>query len=471
MSYITGLGGTPGAGWFTDNNGQPKLWVASETWSLPANAGAWNGSGGGTWEQDFDNFFSQRAAQGLTVCMTDLVGNTEQGGSYNNGNTWDNVAPFNTGQDPASGLNSTYWARYDYMLNSALAQGVTVALVFNQYDWATGCCYNGWTNAQCQAYGAALGTRYKNQPNLIWLFGNDGYPGSLDIAWDYIITGLSGAGDTHLIGVWWSAEYTSRYETDNNTAAAFGEANSAFNFGYTYNAGYWVCEYAYSETLSPDDQAHLLPVIWGDGYFYQSGATNEYYDLDDRAMRQETWWWLTAGGRGILSEAENVYPWAATSPAAVTGDWFFVHNLPVIVSTYTGLGEWWKLLPDLTSSFVTAGRGTRVSGLTSGGGGGSYENSFTNSWVTASITPDGTLAVCYLPNHTTITVSRSMLAAGWTASWIDPITGAVTPAGTSGTYNSTAKGTNSQGDPDWVLAFQGPAQLPSPAYTAFMAAM
>ena len=73
MSYITGLGGTPGAGWFTDNNGHPKLWVATETWGLPVNAGQWNGSGGGTVDQDYDNFFSQRAAQGFTVCMTDPV--------------------------------------------------------------------------------------------------------------------------------------------------------------------------------------------------------------------------------------------------------------------------------------------------------------------------------------------------------------------------------------------------------------
>ena len=73
MSYITGLAGTPGAGYFTDNLGHPKLWVATETWGLPINAGEWNGSGGGTVDQDYDNFFSQRAAQGFTVCMTDPV--------------------------------------------------------------------------------------------------------------------------------------------------------------------------------------------------------------------------------------------------------------------------------------------------------------------------------------------------------------------------------------------------------------
>ena len=36
------------------------------------------------------------------------------------------------------------------------------------------------------------------------------------------------------------------------------------------------------------------------------------------------------------------------------------------------------------------------------------------------------------------------------------MSGAKTAATAGSTYNSTAKGTNSQGDPDWALAFQAP---------------
>ena len=73
-SYITGLGGTPGPGWFTDNNGQPKLWVATETWGIITNAGQWTGGGSPTdWQTEMTNFLSQRAAQGCTVVMTDPV--------------------------------------------------------------------------------------------------------------------------------------------------------------------------------------------------------------------------------------------------------------------------------------------------------------------------------------------------------------------------------------------------------------
>jgi hypothetical protein len=457
ISYITGVSGT-GPGWFTDNNGQPKLWVAASTWGLPTNAGRWSGSGGGTYQQDFDNFFSQRAAQGVTVLMTDALGDLVDGGAFDNGNTWDNVPPFTTGHDPSSGLNNTFWTRIDYMMNSAKANGITIGFVFNLvYDApSSGNSMNGWTSTQDQAYGTALGNRYKNQPNIIWLFGNDENPTTNDTRYTSFKTGLTGAGDTHIYGVWWLAEFTSRYATDTNTAAALGASISAFNFCYTYNASYWVIEYAYGEVTN-QGAANLLPTTWGDGYFYQGTSGAGYAGTFDRAQRQETWWSLAAGARGFVNEAENTWKWdSGAAPAAVTGNWFSANNLPAIVTYFTALPQWWNLLPDLSSALVTAGRGTRVTGFPAGGS-SHYENATTNSWVAASKTPDGTLAVCYLPNATTITVNTALLATGWTATWVDPVTCATSSAGAGPTFNSTAKGNNSRAAPDWVLVFQAAA--------------
>ena len=454
MPFIAGVSASAStqAGYFTDQHSNPRLWVCDQMYGLVGNAGRWNGSGGGTYQQDYDSYWSERAAQGVTAVLVELVSSLPDGGVYDNGNTWDNVPPFNTGQDPASGLNSTYWTRFDYLLNSALKNGLTVFPIFDiTYNSASGECFNGWTNTQYQAFGAALGGRYKNQPNLMWMFGDDTFPTTYDTFFDSILAGLSGAGDTHPLTAMWLAEYTSRYETDNNLESAWGTAHSAFNSCYTYNAGYWCIEYAYGEVVN-EGAAALLPVVWNNGYHYSGGTT--YDHTNDRAMRQEVWWCLAAGARGVTTYSHNNYLWnAAGNPATVTSDWFFANSLNNVVSTYQSLTNWQKLLPDLSSSFVTAGRGTRVAGLTSGGGGGAYEPSFANSWVAASITPDGTLAVCYLPNATTITCTTSMLAAGWAAHWVDPITCAASSAGAGPAFNSTAKGSNSQGDPDWVLVF------------------
>jgi hypothetical protein len=39
---------------------------------------------------------------------------------------------------------------------------------------------------------------------------------------------------------------------------------------------------------------------------------------------------------------------------------------------------------------------------------------------------------------------------------MDPVTGATTTATVGSSYNSTAQGANSQGDPDWVLILASP---------------
>ena len=117
------------------------------------------------------------------------------------------------------------------------------------------------------------------------MFGNDAWPSGPDSAWNSILAGITAAGDTRLQGAWYEAEYTSRYDTTANTVNAWGTAHSALNFCYTYNAGYWVIEYAYGEVIS-EGAANLIPVILGDGYFYKGGTS--YSSTYDRAQRQET---------------------------------------------------------------------------------------------------------------------------------------------------------------------------------------
>ena len=153
-----------------------------------------------------------------------------------------------------------------------------------------------------------------------------------------------------------------------------------------------------------------------------------------------------------MAESTSVY--AATSSTWVTDardDWPFKNNMGNIVTAWTSWAGWHTLVPDLASAFVTAGRGTHSTFTTS-----QYGQTFTNNWVTASITPNGKLAVCYLPNATTITCATGSLGTGWSAHWIDPVSCASSSAGAGPTFNSTAKGSNSQGDPDWVLLFQAP---------------
>ena len=54
-----------------------------------------------------------------------------------------------------------------------------------------GTSFSTWGTTQYQQYGAALGARYKNQPNLMWLFGDDSFLGNFDSFWTAFLTGLS----------------------------------------------------------------------------------------------------------------------------------------------------------------------------------------------------------------------------------------------------------------------------------------
>ena len=451
------------AGYFHDQFGNPRLWVATETWGLFTNAGQ---NSGGDWQGDFDAFFSARAAQGFTVCMLSPYWTGGGSATRDTGDTWDGLTPLAGGStDPSSaGLNPTFWARVDSMMASALSNGITIGFVLINPgdDLEAGHWQDSWTTTQWQDFAEMVAARYAAQINVVWLYGNDMFSPYSDTQLKAVRAGVAAAGATQIISAWYNAETTSRYVTDTNATEDWGVSYADFNFCYTYNCGYWVVEYAWTE-VSAQGAASLLPPIWGDGYFSQEDSGAGYDATYSRAMRQEWWWTLASGARGILGEAENVYPWVSGSAAAVTGDWFFANNAPKIVSYFTSLPEWYKLVADTSSVLVTAGRGTKAPGLASGGGGGQYEPAFSNNYVAVSITPDQSLAVLYLPAHTTVTIDQARLPAGYSATWVDPITCATAAAATGTTYNSTTQGTNSQGDPDWVLVLQAAPRVVRPA--------
>ena len=235
--------------------------------------------------------------------------------------------------------------------------------------------------------------------------------------------------------------------------AAWGAAHSLFDFCYTYNNGYWVIEYAYGEVANEGAAALLTPML-GDGYFYQGSGT--YSSTYDRAQRQENWWTLTAGARGITVRVRGRLP---------VDREFLRHQRDRRMVPVAQHGEHRRHVhrpgpggrtccPDLSSAFVTAGRGTRVTGLTSGGVGGPYEPAFTNSWVTASITPDGQPGRL-LPAERHHDHLHHVDAGHRVGGVLDRPRhrGQSAAPGPGPTFNSTAKGANSQGDPDWVLVF------------------
>jgi hypothetical protein len=449
VKFITGLGGT-GAGYFVDQSGAPRLVVGDAAWGLSMNAGRWNS---GNYQATFDAYFAARGAQGYTVCYFTPLGSTHNGGLHDGGNDWNNDSPW-VGGDPGT-LNNTFWARIDYMIASAASNGITLFLnaVGYETDMETGGALGGKTSTQYQNYGAALAARYAATPNLVWMVADD-YFGGFDTQIAAFLTGLRSGGDTHVIAIENYAESTSRQDLSDSSALPWGTSHTQFNFVYTYNVTYVGVEHAHLES-SP------VTPVWGDGYFYQNQATS----AEELLVRSLAWWALTSGGRGYIVGDERIWTWPTTAAADVTVGTWPTAAAGNIRTAFEKIPGWHLLIPDTSSALVTSGRGTHATSFTSGGGGGEYEAA-TDAYVTASRVPDGSLAVIFMSHASTIGIDQTKMGAGYTATWLDPASGATTPGTAGSSYNSGSQGSNSAGGPDWVLVLQAPVATSASAGSA-----
>ena len=466
-SYVTGLKSTTGPSYFIDNYGNPKFLFYDNPWGIIANGGKFSASGGSTAIGDIDNLCTARAAQGFTGIYFGPFSNATYG-TYAYGNTWDQVPPFVNGTTttpgtPDSGLNNAFWSRVDRLISDCAIGGMTALINIayiegNQGDIAaTNGALSHLTNAQLTAFGTALAARYAHTPNIIWVMGNDyNYAGAtsgnpVDAQMKLIHDALVAGGDTHVWVYHPYPESDSRQDFGTGTAGEdpdfYLPSITQYSMIYTYIQTYYGMEYAYSET-SP------IPMIWGDGYFYQGAGANP-----DLAMRQMFWWAVTSGARGAIAGSDLIWPWSSgTCPVQVTVGLWYTTQAKIARTLIESLPGWYNLIPDTSSALITAGRGTRTGATSSGGGGSQYGQIFTDNYISASRVPDGSLALIYFSGGTaasTITIDQTKLKSPYTATWVDPTNGAKFVQAPGSTYSAgTARGNNAAGKADWVLVLQ-----------------
>lgn len=430
--FVTATVGVGTASYFADQFGSPIMIRGYVLWGLLMNAGRW----GGTWQSDLTSAVANLRTMRVNVLYTQPLGATGSGGAFDNGNTWDGVAPY-VGGDPAV-FNDTFWQRADYLFDLCAAAGITVF-----FNVASGpdvsASLSGFTTGNFTSYGNSLGARYRGRPNLVWMIGAD-YFDEKDTQITAMFTAIAAQGDTHLVGVQNYPETTSRLDLEAGVALNTGIHNADFNFVYSYNVIYRGIEAAWTEA-SPN------PVIWGDGHFDQGTG-------DEKVMRDLLWWSLSSGARGSIYGDEATWAWPTGALSAMLSSVFATGVQYRAWDVFSSLRNWHKLVPDTDNSLFTAGRGTKGDYVTeSGGNGGEYNNLDTqDGYVTGAVTADGTLAIAYFPVNTTLTVTPTELAAGYTVRWVDPANGASTSIATAGTY--TPSGSNSLGGADWLLIFE-----------------
>lgn len=423
-----------------DQNNVPFLMVGDSPHSLFSNLSS----------ADAAAYLADRAARGVNslwvnlLCVRAVEGRPD--GSLLNGTRPFTGTISGTRYYDLTTANEPYFAHVDEVVRLAGANGILVMI--DPLETAGPLLPTALANgsARCRAYGRYLGNRYQDFPNIIWLNGNDFQQWSAATN-DAVITavawGIKDKDTNHLQTI----------ELNYQASCSLDDANWApivgLNLAYTYYA-------TYAEVLHGYNQAANIPVFMGEANFeYETNGVADGAEDggSPHILRMQEYWTMLSGATGQLYG--NRYVWRFLP------DWKSHLDSPGMVQLgylmqLFGARKWYDLVPDQTHAFVTAGYGRFVSVPSLHRVAQRFAG---NDYVTAALTPDGSLGMAYLPQGGTITVAMSKLPKGITARWFDPTANtfkaiAGPPLSDAGTRQFTSPGKNSAGDPDWVLVLE-----------------
>jgi len=383
-------------------------------------------------EEDADLYFSNRVSHGFNALWINLLCRPGTGGRKD-GATHDGIPPFNT-TDDLSTPNEAYFARCDRMLSLAQKYGLLLILdPAETIDHLSILVTNG--PEKCGAFGRYLGERYKRFPNLVWMSGNDFQrwrEPKNDEAALAVAKGIREIDPDHLQTV------ELNYEVSGSLDDPSWEPVISISCAYTYYP-------TYAEVLKEYNQPNFLPVI----------MIESDYEFEQRAtpavLRREEYWSILAGATGQVYGSGPIWPFAE--------NWKSVLNSTgsVQMAWVKALFEprrWHELVPDQQHKLVIAGYGT-FDGESNEGN----HYVMTSDYVTAAKTPDGRLAMAYLPSLRPLKIDLSQMNGSVTAQWYDPSNGKYFPVKGSPFPNSgkpyfIPPGNNADGDGDWVLVME-----------------
>jgi hypothetical protein len=314
----------------------------------------------------------------------------------------------------------------------AASQGITVFL-YPIDGWTIGNSFVPKSLEQCRAYGRRVAEWARDLPNIVWMSGGDYFPATknlsrgsdVDHCIDAMMRGIRGGGDGRPFSM--ELGFYKSISTEN----PFWARRVDWNFVYTYYPTYRAVLEAY------EHKPHI-PAVLGEANYEGENNQPESPPTTDETLRRQVLWALTSGSAG---EFVGSHDWKfnpgweqrLTTPA--------LKQIVRLRTLMAGL-PWSRLVPDTHHRLVTAGRGTELTT-------DAPMDVLDNDYVTAAETPDGRVAVVYVPSSRTISINRAALPGDTRAFWIDPTTGTRRPTPLTSTIVSP--GRNAGGDSDWLL--------------------
>jgi Protein of unknown function (DUF4038)/Putative collagen-binding domain of a collagenase len=348
-------------------------------------------------------------------------------GGRANGATYDGIKPFLTPGD-LSRPNPAYFKRVTDIIRLAARYDIAVFLdPIETGGWLKTLLANGV--AKDYAYGRYLGSLYRSFPNIVWLNGNDFqyWRNPIDDGVALAVArGLKATDPAALQTIELSYPISRSFEDARWSKLI--EIDSV----HTYSA-------TYTEVLKSYSDPNRHPAV-----MIEASYEFEYSYRGPETLRRQEYWTALSGAAGQFYG--NHYTWQflpgwqshLDTPGSIQ-----MSYLTSLLSTR----PWYALVPDTDHQLITAGYGTY----------GTPETDVnTSDYVTAARTPDGRLAIAYLPDMNTVSVDLAKMSGPVIAQWFDPSSGVYNPISGSpfanvGTTTFTPPGLNAGGDGDWVL--------------------
>lgn len=408
--------------YLVDQNNVPFLMVGDSPQAMVGNLS----------ENDAAYFIANRAQYGINALWVNLLCDSYTACNAD-GTTFDGIAPFTTPGD-LSTPNPDYFNRAADMLDIAAQSGMVVLLdPIETGGWLSVLQANGV--AKARAYGQFLGQRFAGHKNIIWMSGNDfqSWQNAVD---DKLVAAVAkGIEDTdtkhiHTIEL---SYYVSASLDDRRWRPIVG-----LDAAYTYRP-------TYAKELDEYKRTNFKPtfLVEANYEFEQNGGTD---GGTTQNLRRQEYWTALSGTTGQLYG--SAYSWR------LQGDW--KDNLDTIgilelswVNELMSTRAWYNLVPDRKHQVLKRGYGTF-----------SQDDPIPDdTYATAAATPDGTLAMAYLPDIRRVTIDMSKFSGPVTARWFDPTNNTASvisgsPFLNTGTQRFTPSGPNSAGDEDWVLLLE-----------------
>ena len=389
--------------YLVDAHGEPFFWLGDTAWLITQK----------TTRDDVELYLKTRAEQGFTVIQPAFVMGEERVGGTLVPNSYGDRAfvggnpaqPLVTpGNDVQNAAQYDYWDNVDYIVERAAAHGLTLAAL-PLFIGAGGDGYKYLTVGRAYDYGVFLGTRYRDNRNLIWVLGGDhiAQSGTEDYrpVWNELARGIA-------VGVSGSEDYS-------QTLMTFHPRGGYSSSAWFHTAPWldfnmvevWGDEKDIYPKLSQDYQrTPRKPTVLGEGS-YENGPQYPTKPINARNIRKQAYWSYFAGGNYTYGNtdtwnfgtvpSENVQDWkeALHAPGA--------EDLAVLARLIESL-DWWKFVPD--ESLFASGKGS-----------GDMLN-------VAMRTESGDQILAYLSSPASFALRLDgMTSAKAQATWFDPRTG------------------------------------------------